>query len=244
MKRTVIVTGSSKGIGAAAAIMFAQKGFNVVINYNESYESASLLCSSLVSNGYSVITQKANVANKMEVDLMVKETLYKFGSIDVLINNAGVAYQGLIIDTDEIDFDRIIDIDLKGVFNCCKSVTQTMVNQKSGTIINISSMWGQVGASCEVAYSAAKAGVIGLTKALAKELAPSGITVNCIAPGLIETGMNSNLTVEELNDFVNEIPLGRMGSADEIAAAAYFLASPAADYITGQVLGINGGYII
>ena len=244
MKRTVIVTGSSKGIGAAAAIMFAQKGFNVVINYNESYESASLLCSSLVSNGYSVITQKANVANKMEVDLMVKETLYKFGSIDVLINTAGVAYQGLITDTDEIDFDRIIDIDLKGVFNCCKSVTQTMVNQKSGTIINISSMWGQVGASCEVAYSAAKAGVIGLTKALAKELAPSGITVNCIAPGLIETGMNSNLTVEELNDFVNEIPLGRMGSADEIAAAAYFLASPAADYITGQVLGINGGYII
>ena len=244
MKRTVIVTGSSKGIGAAAAIMFAQKGFNVVINYNESYESASLLCSSLVSNGYSVITQKANVANKMEVDLMVKETLYKFGSIDVLINNAGVAYQGLITDTDEIDFDRIIDIDLKGVFNCCKSVTQTMVNQKSGTIINISSMWGQVGSSCEVAYSAAKAGVIGLTKALAKELAPSGITVNCIAPGLIETGMNSNLTVEELNDFVNEIPLGRMGSADEIAAAAYFLASPAADYITGQVLGINGGYII
>lgn len=244
MKRTVIVTGSSKGIGAAAAIMFAQKGFNVVINYNESYESASLLCNSLVSNGYSVITQKANVANKMEVDLMVKETLYKFGSIDVLINNAGIAYQGLITDTDEIDFDRIIDIDLKGVFNCCKSVTQTMVNQKSGTIINISSMWGQVGASCEVAYSAAKAGVIGLTKALAKELAPSGITVNCIAPGLIETGMNSNLTVEELNDFVNEIPLGRMGSADEIAAAAYFLASPAADYITGQVLGINGGYII
>ena len=136
MKRTVIVTGSSKGIGAAAAIMFAQKGFNVVINYNESYESASLLCSSLVSNGYSVITQKANVANKMEVDLMVKETLYKFGSIDVLINNAGIAYQGLITDTDEIDFDRIIDIDLKGVFNCCKSVTQTMVNQKSGTIIN------------------------------------------------------------------------------------------------------------
>ena len=244
MKKTVIVTGSSKGIGAAAAILFAQKGWNVVINYNESYESASLLCRSLVSNGYSVITQKANVANKMEVDLMVKETLYKFGSIDVLINNAGIAYQGLITDTDEIDFNRIIDVDLKGVFNCCKAVTPTMVNKKSGKIINISSMWGQVGASCEVAYSAAKAGVIGLTKALAKELAPSGITVNCIAPGLIETCMNSNLTVEELNDFVNEIPLGRIGSADEIAAAAYFLASPAAEYITGQVLGINGGYII
>ena len=119
-----------------------------------------------------------------------------------------------------------------------------MVNQKSGTIINISSMWGQVGASCEVAYSAAKAGVIGLTKALAKELAPSGITVNCIAPGLIETAMNSNLSVEDLNAFVEEIPLGRIGNADEIASAALFLSSPAAEYITGQVLGINGGYII
>ena len=236
MKKTVIVTGSSKGIGAATAILFAQNGWNVVINYNESYESANLLCRSLVSNGYSVITQKANVANK--------ETLYKFGSIDVLVNNAGVAYQGLITDTDEIDFDRIIDIDLKGVFNCCKAVTPVMVNQKSGCIINISSMWGQVGASCEVAYSAAKAGVIGLTKALAKELAPSGITVNCIAPGLIETGMNSNLTIEELNDFVEGIPLGRMGSADEVAAAVRFLSSPAAEYITGQVLGINGGFVV
>lgn len=244
MKKTVIVTGSSKGIGAATAILFAQNGWNVVINYNESYESANLLCRSLVSNGYSVITQKANVANKLEVDIMVKETLYKFGSIDVLVNNAGVAYQGIITDTDEIDFDRIIDIDLKGVFNCCKAVTPVMVNQKSGCIINISSMWGQVGASCEVAYSAAKAGVIGLTKALAKELAPSGITVNCIAPGLIETGMNSNLTIEELNDFVDGIPLGRMGSADEVAAAVRFLSSPAAEYITGQVLGINGGFVV
>ena len=239
MEKTVIVTGASKGIGAASAILFAQKGYNVVINYNESYESANILCRSLVSNGYSVITQKANVANKMEVDIMVKETLYKFGGIDVLINNAGVSLHGLITDTDEI-----IDVNLKGVFNCCKSVTPVMVNKKSGCIINISSMWGQTGASCEVAYSAAKAGVIGLTKALAKELAPSGINVNCIAPGLIETNMNSNLTVDELNDFVNEIPLGRMGSADEIAAAAYFLASSDAEYITGQVLGVNGGYVI
>ena len=244
MKKTVIVTGSSKGIGAATAILFAQKGYNVVINYNESYESADILCRSLISNGYSVMTQKANVANKLEVDLMVKETLYKFGRIDVMVNNAGIAYQGLITDTDEIDFDRIIDVDLKGVFNCCKSVTPVMVNQKFGRIINISSMWGQVGASCEVAYSAAKAGVIGLTKALAKELAPSGITVNAVSPGLIETNMNSNLSVEELNDFVNEIPISRIGNADEIASAIYFLASEDAEYITGQVLGINGGYVV
>jgi 3-oxoacyl-[acyl-carrier protein] reductase len=175
---------------------------------------------------------------------MVKETLYKFGSLDILVNNAGVAYQGLITDTDEIDFDRIIDTNLKGTFNCCKAVTPSMVSKGSGKIINISSMWGQVGASCEVAYSASKAGVIGLTKALAKELAPSGVTVNCIAPGLIETSMNSNLTVEELAEFVDTIPLGRMGSADEIAEAIEFLASDKADYITGQVLGINGGYVI
>ena len=244
MKKTVIVTGASKGIGAATAILFAQKGYNVVINYNNSYESASLLCRSLASHGYSVMMQKANVANRLEVELMVKETLYKFGSLDVLVNNAGIAYQGLITDTDEIDFDRIIDVNLKGVFNCCKSVIPSMVSQQSGKIINISSMWGQVGASCEVAYSAAKAGVIGLTKALAKELAPSGITVNAIAPGLIETSMNASISVEDLNSFVEQIPLSRMGSADEIAQAVYFLASENADYITGQILGVNGGYVV
>ena len=162
----------------------------------------------------------------------------------MLINNAGVAFNGLITDTEEFDFDKIFDVDLKGVFNCCKSVTPVMVNQKSGKIINISSMWGQVGASCEVAYSAAKAGVIGLTKALAKELAPSGITVNCIAPGLIDTSMNSNISVEDLNAFVEDIPLGRMGTAEDIAETALFLASEGADYITGQVLGVNGGYVM
>ena len=244
MSKTVLITGASKGIGAATAILFAQKGYNVVINYNNSYESASLLARSLGANGYSVMTHKANVANKLEVDLMVKEALYKFGSLDILVNNAGIAYQGLITDTDEIDFDNIIDVNLKGVFNCCKAVTPSMVSRQSGKIINISSMWGQVGASCEVAYSAAKAGVIGLTKALAKELAPSGITVNCITPGLIETNMNSNLTIEEITEFVEGIPLGRMGSADEVAAAIEFLASDKAEYITGQILGVNGGFVI
>lgn len=244
MKKTVIITGASKGIGAATAILFARKGYNVVIGYNESYQTAKLLSSSLLSQGYSVLPFKVNVSNKLETDLLIKETVYKFGSVDVLINNAGVAFNGLITDTEDYDADRIFDVDLKGVFNCCRSVTPVMVNQKSGKIINISSMWGQVGASCEVAYSAAKAGVIGLTKALAKELAPSGITVNAIAPGLIDTTMNNNINVEDLNAFVEEIPLGRIGTADEIAEAALFLASEGADYITGQVLGVNGGYVM
>ena len=244
MKKTVIVTGASKGIGAATAILFAQKGYNVVINYNNSFESADILCRSLVSNGFSASIYKANVANKLEVDLMIKETIYKYGSIDVLVNNAGIAYQNLITDTDEVDFDSIIDINLKGVFNCCKAVTSPMVENKCGKIINISSMWGQVGASCEVAYSAAKAGVIGLTKALAKELAPSGITVNAIAPGLIETSMNANLSEEDIKDFIEGIPLGRIGNADDVANAALFLASDEAGYITGQVLGVNGGYVV
>lgn len=244
MKKTVIITGASKGIGAATAILFARKGYNVVINYNNSFESANLLTRSLSSQGFSVMSFKANVANKLETELLVKETMYKFGTVDVLVNNAGVAYQGLIDKTDEYDSDRIFDIDLKGTYNCCRAAAPEMVAQKSGKIINISSMWGQVGASCEVAYSAAKAGVIGLTKALAKELAPSGITVNAIAPGLIETGMNANIDVEALDAFVEDIPLGRMGSADEVAAAVYFLASDDADYITGQVLGVNGGYVV
>ena len=244
MKKTVIITGASKGIGAAMAILFARKGYNVVIGYNESYQLAKMLSSSLSSQGYNVVPIKVNVANKLETDILIKEAVYKFGSVDVLINNAGVAFNGLITDTEEFDFDKIIDVDLKGVFNCCKSVTPVMVNQKSGKIINISSMWGQVGASCEVAYSAAKAGVIGLTKALAKELAPSGITVNCIAPGLIDTNMNSNISVEDLNAFVEDIPLGRMGTAEDIAETALFLASEGADYITGQVLGVNGGYVM
>ena len=244
MKKTVIITGASKGIGAAMAILFARKGYNVVIGYNESYQLAKMLSSSLSSQGYNVVPIKANVANKLETDILIKEAVYKFGSVDVLINNAGVAFNGLITDTEEFDSDKIFDVDLKGVFNCCKSVTPVMVNQKSGKIINISSMWGQVGASCEVAYSAAKAGVIGLPKALAKELAPSGITVNCIAPGLIDTSMNSNISVEDLNAFVEDIPLGRMGTAEDIAETALFLASEGADYITGQVLGVNGGYVM
>ena len=244
MSKTVIITGASKGIGAATAILFARKGYNVVLGYNQSLQSVKLLSSSLTGQGFSVLPIKVDVSNKLETEYLISETVSKFGSVDILVNNAGISVSGAINDLDIHDSDKIFDVNLKGVYNCCKSVADQMVKQKSGKIINISSMWGQVGASCEVAYSAAKAGVIGLTKALAKELAPSGISVNAIAPGLIDTSMNSNLTVKDIDDFVKNVPLGRIGTPDDVAAAVMFLATDDADYITGQILGVNGGYVM
>lgn len=244
MSKTVLITGASKGIGAATAILFAEKGYNVVMNYNNSVQSALILQKSLVESGYKVIAYQANVTNRIDVELMVKETIERFGSIDVLINNAGVASQGLFTDISDIEWNEVLDVNLNGVFNVTQAVLPYMIRQKSGSIINISSMWGQVGASCEVAYSAAKAGVIGLTKALAKEVGPSGVRVNCIAPGLIETGMNQELTLEDVAAIVDETPLGRIGSTNDVASSALFLASDESSFITGQVLGVNGGYII
>ena len=244
MSKTVVITGASKGIGANMAIRFAEKGYNVVMNYNNSVQSALILQRSLKESGYSVIAYKANVKNRLEVDLMIKEAIYRFGSIDVLINNAGISNQSLITDLSEQDWNDIIGVNLTGVFNCTQAVLPHMINQKSGKIINISSMWGEVGASCEVAYSASKAGVIGFTKALAKEVGPSGITVNCITPGLIETSMNQELTVDAISAIVESTPIGRIGSTEDVATAALFLASDESQFITGQVLGVNGGLVV
>ncbi len=244
MNKTVLITGASKGIGAATAIRFAEKGYNVVMNYNNSVQSALILQKSLSESGFKVIPYQANVRNRIDVDLMVKETIERFGGVDILINNAGIASQGLFTDLSEIEWNEVLDTNLGGVFNCCQAVLPHMIEKKSGCIINISSMWGQVGASCEVAYSAAKAGVIGLTKALAKEVGPSGIRVNCIAPGLIETGMNQELTLEDVAAIVDETPLGRIGSTNDVAAISLFLASDEASFITGQVIGVNGGLVV
>ncbi len=243
-KKTVIVTGASKGIGADIAIHFAERGYNVVINYNSSAPAALLLQRSLAANGYSVMAHKANVANKLEVDLMIKEAIYKFGSVDILVNNAGISHQEVFTEISEFDWNNIIDVNLKGVFNCCQSVLPTMIENKCGKIINISSMWGITGASCEVHYSAAKAGVIGLTKALAKEVGPSGITVNCVAPGLIDTQMNANLSIDDVKDFTEKLPISRIGTTSEIAKTVFFLASDGADYITGQTIAVDGGMTI
>lgn len=243
-KKTVVITGGSKGIGAHTAIYFAENNWNVVIGYNNSAESAFLLRNSLTENGHSVIAQKVNVTNKLETELFIKEALYKFGKIDVLINNAGIAAQKLFTDISEHEWNSMINTNLTGVFNCTQAVLPHMIENKSGKIINISSAWGITGASCEVHYSASKAGIIGMTKALAKEVGPSGITVNCIAPGMIDTQMNANLTPDEINDFTSTLPIARIGNTLEIAKTAYFLASDGADYITGQTICVDGGLTI
>ena len=175
---------------------------------------------------------------------MMNFALEKFGRIDLLVNNAGKSYIDTITSLEDEKAEEIFSVNLKGTYLCCKEASKIMVHQKCGKIINISSMWGDIGASCEVAYSASKAGINGLTKALAKELAPSGITVNAVSPGLIATKMNETVSTDDLNSFVEEIPLGRIGTVEDIAKSVVFLASDDADYITGQILSVSGGYVI
>lgn len=243
-EKTVLITGSSRGIGRAAAIAFARDGFNVIINYNQSFKSAIELNEYLHSLNYSSIIIKADISNRSEVDSMFKQALDLYGSIDVLVNNAGIAQQKLFTDISEPEWDRMFNINIKGIYNCCQAVIPCMVHRKSGKIINISSMWGISGSSCEVHYSASKAAVIGFTKALAKELGPSGINVNCIAPGVIATDMNSNIDEISLNSLREETPLERLGSPDDVANMILFLASDKADFITGQVISVDGGFIL
>lgn len=244
MDKTVLITGASKGIGAATAIMFAQNGYNVIINYCSSAESAILLEKSLKENGFSTLSYMADVSKTNDVNRMVNDVIEKFGKIDVLINNAGIAQQKLFTDITDADWDRMVSVNLTGTFNCCRAVIPHMVSRKSGSIINTSSIWGITGASCEAHYSAVKAGIIGMTKALAKELGPSGIRVNCVAPGVINTRMNANLSVSDLEGLADETPLGRLGTTNEVASTSLFLASNAAEFITGQVISPNGGFVI
>lgn len=244
MKKTVLITGASKGIGKSMARGFAQEGYNVIINYCNSKNEAQNLEKELTDKGFSVKSIKADVGNYNEVLKMVEEANNKFGTIDILVNNAGIAQQKLFTDITNEDFDNMVNINLKGVFNCTKAVLKDMINKKYGKIINISSMWGVVGASCEVHYSAVKAGVIGMTKALAKEVGPSGINVNCIAPGVINTQMNSNLDEDTLNVLKEETPLGIIGESEDITNLAMFLASDKSKFITGQIITADGGLTI
>ncbi|MBP9989539.1 MAG: 3-oxoacyl-ACP reductase FabG [Ruminococcus sp.] len=236
---TVLITGSAKGIGAAIAALFADKGYNVIVNYNTSKEKAEALCSKLNN----AIAVQADVSKSSEVDRLFEIAENTFGTVDILVNNAGIAQQKLFTDITDEDYDRMFDCNVRSVFNCCRRALPNMIHNKHGRIINISSMWGIAGASCEVHYSASKSAVVGLTKALAKEVAPSGITVNAVAPGVIDTEMNSCFDEETMKQLENETPVGRIGTPEDVARAVYFFAAENSDFITGQVLGVDGGFI-
>lgn len=244
MSKTVIITGAAKGIGRACTRAFAADGYNVLINYNKSKTQAEELLAELQQSGANAALFQGNLTQKATAEQMIAVALDKFGSIDCLINNAGIAQTALFTDISESDWDLMIDTNLKSVFLCTQAVLPQMIHHKTGTIINIASIWGVTGGSCEVHYSAAKAGVIGMTKALAKELAPSHIRVNAIAPGAIATDMLNEYTETELANLADETPLNRLGLPEEIAASALFLASEQAKFITGQVLNVNGGLFI
>lgn len=238
--QTALVTGASRGIGRAAADAFAREGYRVIVNYRQSAREAEELAALLRARGADAWAVQADVADAAAVDKMVAEA----GRVDVLVNNAGVAARGLLADLTDDAWRRVLDVNLTGFFHCARAVIPGMVRRKAGRIVAVSSMWGVTGGSCEAAYSAAKAGVIGLVKALAKELGPSGVRVNCVAPGVIDTDMNRALTQADRAALCEETPLGRIGTPQEVARAILFLAGPGGDFITGQVFGVNGGLAI
>lgn len=242
--KAALITGGSRGIGAACARLFARQGYGVGIVCRKAKDQAEALAKELAALGVPVKVYACDVAQREQVQAMTAAFLREFGRIDVLVCNAGIARQELFTDITEASWREVMGVDLDGVFYCAQAVLPDMLHRKAGKIITLSSMWGQVGASCEVAYSTAKAGVIGLTKALAKELGPSGITVNCVAPGVIDTEMNGNLPQDIKDELAEETPLERLGTPEDVAQAVWFLASSAGDFFTGQVLAPNGGLII
>lgn len=236
---TALVTGGAKGIGKACVLELARQGYNVIINYNTSKVEAETLAALLPS----AIAIGADVSNSAEVEKMLAQAYDRFDSIEVVVNNAGIAEQKMFCDITEQDWNRMFDVNIKGVFNVCRGVVPQMVFCKYGKIINISSIWGVSGASCEVHYSASKAAVIGFSKALAKELGLSNINVNCIAPGVIKTEMNAALSSQILDELRGETALNRLGTPEDIANLVAFLASEKASFITGQVITADGGLI-
>ena len=242
--KTVWITGGSRGIGRACALRFAADGDRIALLYRADDDAAREVAEACRALGAEALPVRCDVADRAAVFAAADEIRRRLGPIDVLINNAGIAQQKLFTDISEADWRRMMGVNLDGVFFCCQAALPDMIHRKSGRIINVSSMWGQVGASCEVHYSAAKAAVNGLTQALAKELGPSGITVNAVAPGVIDTEMNGLLDGETRAALADETPLERLGTPDEVARVIHFLAGPGGNFITGQVIGVNGGFVI
>lgn len=243
-KKVFVVTGASRGIGAGIAIEAARKGYFVVLNYNNSPDRAQAVVKEINSFGGDVLPIKADVSNESEVSSLAQQVLDKFGRVDVVVNNAGISSFAVFTDITSELWDKTFDVNVKGQFLVTRAFLPAMIHEKRGNIINISSIWGITGSSCEVHYSASKAAIIGMTKALAKELGPSGINVNCVAPGVIDTEMNSMLFEEDIQYLVDSTPVSRLGTVEDIAKTVLFLASPDASFITGQVISPNGGFTI
>ena len=229
----VVITGGSRGIGAAAVELFAAKGYRVTFLYEKNHEAASTVAEK---------TGATAICCDVSDSAAVKAAFEQIGDVDILICNAGLAHYGLLSMTDEGTWDRLFEVNVKGMYLCINAAMPAFLKKQSGCIITVSSMWGQVGASCEAAYSATKGAVIALTRALAKELGPSGIRVNCIAPGVIQTDMCAGLSEETMNELASDTPVGRNGNPQDVAAAMEYLAN--ATFVTGEVLSVNGGYVI
>ncbi len=240
--KTIVITGGSQGIGKCMVENFAKEGYNVVLNYNKSEKSAKQIKKNLEDEGFIIDIFKADVSKREEVKNLIDFVLKKYENIDVLINNAGIARINMFSDVAEEEWDEIMNVNLKSAFFTIQEVLPNMVHQKNGCIINISSIWGLVGASCEAVYSASKAGLDGLTKSLAKELGLSNIRVNGIAPGIIDTNMNSNIDEKIKKEIEKEIPLGRIGIPEDIYKCAKWLVED--NYVTGQIISPNGGWVI
>lgn len=242
-EQTVLITGASRGIGAATARRFAAIGMKVIIHYLQSHEAANEVARACMQSGAQVMTVSADLQDREQI-MKMREKIESYGlRPDILINNAGVSHYGLLSDVSEDEWDRVMAINLKAPFLCTQAFMPAMLEQKYGRIINVSSIWGISGASCEVVYSTAKGGINAFTKALAKELAPSGITVNAVAPGAVNTDMMADFDATDKMTIEHDIPAGRFGSPDEIASLVYFLALPESGYITGQIISPNGGWL-
>lgn len=240
--KTVVVTGASKGIGRAVAKEFANNGYNIVICYNHSISAAQELLAE-ISGITRAIAIRVDVSKEDEVKNMIDITKNTFGTIDVLVNCAGVSDTRLLIDSTKEDYDFVFDTNMRGTYNTCKLVGREMLSNQSGKIINISSIWGVLGGSCESVYSASKGAIIAFTKALAKEFGPNGINVNAVAPGFIQTDMTKNVTEEIKQEIIDNSALGRLGTPEDVAGVVSFLASEKSKFITGQVIGVDGGWL-
>ena len=239
--KIVLVTGAGRGIGASIAKRFASEGAVVIVNYSGNEEAAQKTVDEITATGGQAQKYKCSVNDSESVKVMIDEIIKEFGRIDILVNNAGITKDGLMLRMTDEDFDRVIDVNLKGTFNCTKYVSKYMLKQKSGKIINISSVVGLSGNAGQVNYSASKAGIIGITKSAAKELSSRGITVNAVAPGYVDTDMTKVLSDNIRNEILKNIPLQRMGNVEDISNCVAFLASEDASYITGQVISVDGG---